>query len=142
MDEDEKAAAEAGDFGIWMRTESLRGSGARPGEDVMGALASLESAPLTGSLNDMFEKNLREGQEIRLRFEPPQRTMEDLGYAMARALSEVAGKPPVLLTPLPRRIRVRLAVTSRIDRTGTWCTRHGMTPVAIVLWKFAGLWGR
>lgn len=40
-----------------------------------------------------------------------------------------------LLTPLPARIRLRLAVHHRIDRIGAWLCGHRCTRVAEMLWR-------
>lgn len=46
----------------------------------------------------------------------------------------------VLLTPLPRRVRLRLAVTRRIDITCGWLIEHRLHGPAILIWRVCGLW--
>lgn len=50
--------------------------------------------------------------------------------------------PPRLLTPLPRRVRARLAVTRVIDTAAIWLAGHGRLRAAERLWGAAGMWRR
>jgi hypothetical protein len=43
-----------------------------------------------------------------------------------------------LLTPLPRRVRLRLAAEQAITRAGTWLCDHRMWRAAELLWKVLG----
>lgn len=130
-------------------------------EDRERLLGSLESALMPDRAAEMFARNLQEGQEARLRDEfhlsydirplitrqddtafrepgaPGPSSMEDLGYAMAKALGEALRVPPKLLTPLPRHTRIRLAYTGFLSRVAAWCCVHGMITVALVLWWLA-----
>jgi hypothetical protein len=45
------------------------------------------------------------------------------------------GRPPVLLTPLPRRTRMRLWCTSRIDGIAIWLCDHDRFGAAEALWR-------
>lgn len=45
-----------------------------------------------------------------------------------------------ILTPLPRRVRVRLWFTHRIDGAGIWLVDHGHMDAAERLWRVCGLW--
>lgn len=53
-----------------------------------------------------------------------------------------AGRPGEirLLTPLPRRVRLRLAVTSAIDHAAIWLAYRGQLRAAEWLWRAAGMW--
>jgi hypothetical protein len=41
---------------------------------------------------------------------------------------------------LPRRTRLRLAVTRRIDMTCGWLVEHRLHGTAILIWRACGLW--
>jgi hypothetical protein len=45
-----------------------------------------------------------------------------------------------LLTPLPRRTRLRLWRQRRIDGIACWLAEHVSPGVAIVLWRACGMW--
>ena len=45
-----------------------------------------------------------------------------------------------LLTPLPARIRLRLAVHRRIDQAGAWLCGHHCTRLAEWMWRACGMW--
>ena len=55
----------------------------------------------------------------------------------ARCWAESASKPlkTRLLTPLPRRTRLRLWATSLVDRAGGWLVGHGHVKAARILWR-------
>jgi hypothetical protein len=44
-----------------------------------------------------------------------------------------------LLTPLPARIRLRLAVHRRIDRAGAWLCGNRCARAAVWLWRASGM---
>jgi hypothetical protein len=44
-----------------------------------------------------------------------------------------------LLTPLPARIRLRLAVHGRIDRAGAWLCGNRCARAAVWLWRASGM---
>lgn len=44
-----------------------------------------------------------------------------------------------LLTPLPPRTRLRLAVVRRIDRAGAWLCGHRCTRLALWIWRASGM---
>ena len=46
----------------------------------------------------------------------------------------------ILLTPLPRRVRLRLWIQHHIDGAGIWLVERGRYRVAIGLWKLTGGW--
>jgi hypothetical protein len=48
--------------------------------------------------------------------------------------------PPKLLTPLPRRVRLRLAAEHAINRAAIWLVDHGRYGAAERLWRTFGLW--
>lgn len=47
-----------------------------------------------------------------------------------------------LLTPLPRRVRLRLAVTGAADRVAIWLCGRGLYGTAERLWRACGAWKR
>ena len=47
---------------------------------------------------------------------------------------------PRLMTPLPRRIRVRLWMQRRITGSGIWLIDHGHSSAAIALWRACRMW--
>jgi hypothetical protein len=46
----------------------------------------------------------------------------------------------VLLTPLPARVRMRLAVHRRINRVGFWLVERGRFRAAAWLWRACRMW--
>lgn len=49
-------------------------------------------------------------------------------------------KHPTLLTPLPRRVRLRLAIARRRDGLAIWLVRHRRFRAAETLWRMTGGW--
>jgi len=49
-------------------------------------------------------------------------------------------KLPKLLTPLPRRVRVRLWLEHRVNGAGIWLAGHGHWKAAERLWRVCGMW--
>lgn len=49
-------------------------------------------------------------------------------------------EPPRLLTPLPRRARLRLAVSHKVDRAAIWLVDRRHLRTAGLLWKTFRLW--
>ena len=47
---------------------------------------------------------------------------------------------PRLLTPLPRRVRLRLWAARRVDLAAIWLVEHERHEAAIRLWKAFGIW--
>ena len=47
-------------------------------------------------------------------------------------------QPTVL--DLPRRVRLRLWLTHRINGLGIWLAGHGHTEAAVRLWRICGMW--
>ena len=47
---------------------------------------------------------------------------------------------PRLLTPLPWRTRLRLAVTHAVNVTGCWLCDHGHCTAARLLWQACRMW--
>lgn len=45
-----------------------------------------------------------------------------------------------LLTPLPRRVRLRLAAHRRIDHACGWLVEHRLHGPAIAIWRACGMW--
>jgi hypothetical protein len=60
---------------------------------------------------------------------------------LARDLAAVAHKPPRLRTPLPRRVRARLAVTRAVDGIAIWLVDRGQFRAAGRLWHAFGMLG-
>ena len=48
--------------------------------------------------------------------------------------------PVRLMTPLPRRVRFRLAVRGRVDGLAIWLAGHGHLNAARVTWQVLGGW--
>jgi hypothetical protein len=46
-----------------------------------------------------------------------------------------------LLTPLPRKVRLRLWLHSQADRIGCWLCDHRHPEAAIAFWRACGMWG-
>ena len=46
------------------------------------------------------------------------------------------------LTPLPRKVRLRLWRTRKIDGIAIWLVEHDHIGAAIVLWRMFGQWRR
>jgi hypothetical protein len=61
-------------------------------------------------------------------------TDEQLDWFKAEWEKHVHG-PVRLLTPLPRRVRFRLAVQSRIDAVAIWLAEHKHYKAARAVWK-------
>jgi hypothetical protein len=59
---------------------------------------------------------------------------------LAAALERAATRPPRLLTPLPLRVRLRLATARAIDTIGCWLCDHHRPGMAMLLWRVCGLW--
>lgn len=59
---------------------------------------------------------------------------------LREAFLRKAGGPPKLLTPLPRRVRLRLTAESAINHAGTWLVYHGHYGAAERLWRLFGMW--
>jgi hypothetical protein len=49
-------------------------------------------------------------------------------------------KPVKLLTPLPRRVRLRLWLERRVNHAGIWLAGHGHWKAAERLWRVCGMW--
>jgi hypothetical protein len=49
-------------------------------------------------------------------------------------------KPPVLLDPLPLRVRFRLQVIRRVDRLCFRLVDTGHYNVAVLIWRACGMW--
>jgi hypothetical protein len=47
-----------------------------------------------------------------------------------------------LLTPLPRRVRMRLAARRAVDKAGIWLVKHHRYHAAQRLWQAFGMWRR
>ena len=45
-----------------------------------------------------------------------------------------------MLTPLPRRVRLRLAVCHVINGAGIWLVNHGRTGTAERMWRLCRMW--
>lgn len=50
--------------------------------------------------------------------------------------------PVQLIDPLPRPVRLRLAVEHRIDGAAIWLVEHRCSALAVALWKGTLLWRR
>lgn len=48
--------------------------------------------------------------------------------------------PPRLLTPLPRRVRARLAAEHAVNRAGIWLVERKRYRAARWLWRAFGMW--
>lgn len=62
---------------------------------------------------------------------------------VARLMAEWRRKAeatPVLLTPLPHRVRMRLAATHAIDRAAIWLLDRKRFRAAERLWRTLGMW--
>jgi len=71
--------------------------------------------------------------------------MEREYYAINRdkiraAWERSRGKPPVLLTPLPRRVRLRLWLTRQVNGAGIWLVYHDHVTAAERLWRICRMW--
>ena len=68
----------------------------------------------------------------------------DEAAQLERCWREAYGKGghPKLLTPLPRRVRLRLAVRRVLTGIGIWLVDHGHIEAARRLWTVTGLLGR
>ena len=60
--------------------------------------------------------------------------------AFAAEWRRKAGGPPKLLTPLPRRVRARLAVTHAIDGAAIWLASRKRYGAAEWLWRMFRVW--
>lgn len=67
---------------------------------------------------------------------PP--TDDELREKLARALA--GGGQPRLLTPLPRRVRLRLALTRRVDAASCWLSGRGHWRAARRLYQVLRMW--
>jgi hypothetical protein len=47
-----------------------------------------------------------------------------------------------LLAPLPRRVRLRLAIEGAVNHVGTWLVYRGHYDAAERLWRACGMWHR
>ena len=56
-------------------------------------------------------------------------------------LAALARKPPRLMTPLPRRVRARLAVTRAVDGAAIWLVDRKRFRAAEWLWHAFGMLG-
>lgn len=69
--------------------------------------------------------------------------LDDAEVMRLRAAFEaVQGKPPKLLTPLPRRVRLRLWASSRVDRLAFRLIDRRWFTAAEWLWRACGMWSR
>lgn len=67
--------------------------------------------------------------------------MRDELLVLRRKFYEAAAKGKVtLLTPLPRRVRLRLAVQRRIDHAACWLVEHCHPRAGEALWRICGMW--
>jgi hypothetical protein len=68
-------------------------------------------------------------------------TVEQLDWFAAEWERKVRqGGPVRLLTPLPRRVRLRLAVTQITDNAAIWLAERGHYGAARLLWLAFGGW--
>ena len=49
---------------------------------------------------------------------------------------------PKLLTPLPRRVRLRLAIEGAVNHVATWLACRGHYDAAERLWRACGMWSK
>jgi hypothetical protein len=67
---------------------------------------------------------------------PPGRVMPPgLAAELAARLEQLPAGPPRLLTPLPRRVRLRLACQGAVDDVATWLAGHGRWRAAERTWR-------
>ena len=64
---------------------------------------------------------------------------KDVAALREAFLRKVTG-PPKLLTPLPRRVRLRLAVTRAINCAAFWLIDRKLYGTAERLWRLFGMW--
>jgi hypothetical protein len=62
--------------------------------------------------------------------------------ALREAFLRKAHGQPKLLTPLPRRVRARLAYRRAVDEAAIWLIDHGRLRAAERLWRAFGMWPR
>lgn len=72
---------------------------------------------------------------------PPGRLPERQLEQFAEALGAVADRQPRLRTPLPRRVRARLAVTRAADGAAIWLVDRKRFRAAERLWHASGMLG-
>lgn len=67
--------------------------------------------------------------------------MSDELLVLRRRLYEALAKGKVqVLTPLPRRVRLRLAIQRRIDGAACWLVEHCHPRAGEALWRVFGMW--
>lgn len=69
------------------------------------------------------------------------RSNEQIERMIAEYQRKAAGRPR-LLTPLPRRTRLRLAIHRHVTSAGCWLGDHVSWTATERLWRAAGLLGR
>jgi hypothetical protein len=71
-------------------------------------------------------------------FKPTEAQLAAIRAGLERQLAR--GHHPRLLTPLPRRTRLRLWRDRRVDTITAWlCAHHGCR-AAVALWRAFGMW--
>ena len=67
--------------------------------------------------------------------------LEEFAAAWRKAfLSAPRHRRAELLTPLPRRVRLRLWAASKVDGLGSWLAGHHASWAAIAMWRILGMW--
>jgi hypothetical protein len=69
----------------------------------------------------------------------PRRLSQQQLEQFAERIGAAALKPPRFLTPLPRRVRARLAVTRAVDGAAVWLIDRGHFRAAGRLWHAFGM---
>ncbi len=67
-------------------------------------------------------------------------TMDELAARWKATWERDKGKPPRLLTPLPRRVRLHLWLTRQVNAAGIWLVEHGHLTAAERLWRVCRRW--
>lgn len=82
-----------------------------------------------------------DGVPVRITHIPPGSAIDPAVVAeLAERLVHLQHRPPRLLTPLPRRGRVRLAAEHAVNAVAIWLACHDRAGAAERVWRICGMW--
>ena len=71
-------------------------------------------------------------------FTPTEQQLATIKAALEKQLAR--GRHPRLMTPLPRRTRLRLWRDHRVNTVAAWLCAHHGDRAAVALWRAFGMW--